>query len=108
VVNTSPITPVTIEDALRRTGYLPSAGLSTIVYLATTMKRPLLLEGEPGTGKTSLAEAWAVSSGAQLIRLQCYEGIEASQALYDWDFARVAGHPLAAFADLLGVLADNA
>jgi MoxR-like ATPase len=66
--------------------------LSTVVYLATAMSRPLLLEGEPGTGKTSLAEAWATVTGAELIRLQCYEGIEASQALYDWDFARQILH----------------
>ena len=56
------------------------------------MNRPLLLEGEPGTGKTALAEAWASVTGAELIRLQCYEGIEASQALYDWDFARQILH----------------
>jgi MoxR-like ATPase len=56
------------------------------------MNRPLLLEGEPGTGKTSLAEAWATVTGAELIRLQCYEGIEASQALYDWDFPRQILH----------------
>jgi MoxR-like ATPase len=62
------------------------------MYLAIMMSRPLLLEGEPGTGKTSLAEAWATIAGAELIRLQCYEGIEASQALYDWDFARQILH----------------
>jgi len=56
------------------------------------MNRPLLLEGEPGTGKTSLAEAWAAVTSAELIRLQCYEGIEASQALYDWDFPRQILH----------------
>jgi len=60
--------------------------------LAAAMNRPLLLEGEPGTGKTSLAEAWATVTGAELIRLQCYEGIEASQALYDWDFPRQILH----------------
>ena len=82
----------TIGDALRSTGYLPSEGLSTVLFLATAMNRPLLLEGEPGTGKTSLAEAWATVTGAELIRLQCYEGIEASQALYDWDFPRQILH----------------
>jgi MoxR-like ATPase len=84
--------PAAIGDALRGTGYLPSDGLATVLYLATAMHRPLLLEGEPGTGKTSLAEAWAVITGAELIRLQCYEGIDASQALYDWDFARQILH----------------
>ena len=86
------MSPTTIGEALRSTGYLPSEGLATVVFLATAMSRPLLLEGEPGTGKTSLAEAWAMVTGAELIRLQCYEGIEASQALYDWDFARQILH----------------
>jgi MoxR-like ATPase len=86
------MSPAAIGEALRSTGYLPSEGLSTVVFLATAMNRPLLLEGEPGTGKTSLAEAWAMITGADLIRLQCYEGIEASQALYDWDFARQILH----------------
>jgi MoxR-like ATPase len=92
VLTSGAVGPATIEEALRRTGYLPGEGLSTIVYLATRMSRPLLLEGEPGSGKTSLAEAWATIAGAELIRLQCYEGIEASQALYDWDFARQILH----------------
>jgi MoxR-like ATPase len=86
------LSPATIGDALRSTGYLPSEGLSTVLFLATAMNRPLLLEGEPGTGKTSLGEAWATVKGAELIRLQCYEGIEASQALYDWDFPRQILH----------------
>ena len=86
------LSPATIGDALRSTGYLPSEGLSTVLFLATAMNRPLLLEGEPGTGKTSLAEAWATVSGAELIRLQCYEGIEATQALYDWYFPRQILH----------------
>jgi MoxR-like ATPase len=86
------LSPAMIGDALRSTGYLPSEGLSTVLFLATAMNRPLLLEGEPGTGKTSLAEAWATVTGAELIRLQCYEGIEASQALYDWDFPRQILH----------------
>jgi len=92
VLTSATLSPAVIGDALRSTGYLPSEGLSTVVFLATAMNRPLLLEGEPGTGKTSLAEAWAMASGAELIRLQCYEGIEASQALYDWDFARQILH----------------
>src|SRR6476646_10021522 len=77
---------------LAGTGYLPDDGLATIGYLALTMHRPLLLEGEPGTGKTALAEALAESLEIPLIRLQCYEGIEASQALYDWDFPRQILH----------------
>ena len=81
-----------LSARLGETGYLADESLATIVYLALEMQRPLLLEGEPGTGKTSLAEAWAMVTGAELIRLQCYEGIEASQALYDWDFARQILH----------------
>jgi MoxR-like ATPase len=81
-----------LSAGLRATGYLPDDGLSTITYLALAMQRPLLLEGEPGTGKTALAEALAEVLDAPLIRLQCYEGIDASQALYDWDFPRQILH----------------
>ena len=81
-----------LDAALRATGYLPDEGLATVAWLAVRMGRPLLLEGEPGTGKTALAEAMATVLGAELIRLQCYEGIDASQALYDWDFPRQVLH----------------
>jgi MoxR-like ATPase len=81
-----------VSTRLRATGYLPDEGLSTITYLALAMARPLLLEGEPGTGKTALAEALSTLLDAPLIRLQCYEGIDASQALYDWDFPRQILH----------------
>jgi len=81
-----------VSTRLRTTGYLPDEGLSTITYLALAMQRPLLLEGEPGTGKTALAEALAMLLDVPLIRLQCYEGIDASQALYDWDFPRQILH----------------
>jgi MoxR-like ATPase len=81
-----------VSTRLRATGYLADEGLSMITYLALAMQRPLLLEGEPGTGKTALAEALATVLDASLIRLQCYEGIDASQALYDWDFPRQILH----------------
>jgi MoxR-like ATPase len=77
---------------LRETGYLCDDALATVVFLALRMERPLLLEGEPGTGKTALAEAIAESLGLPLVRLQCYEGIDATQALYDWDFPRQILH----------------
>ena len=88
----APASPQDLADALRATGYLPDAGLATVAWLAMRLRRPLLLEGEPGTGKTALAEALAESTGATLVRLQCYEGIDATQALYDWDVTRQVLH----------------
>jgi MoxR-like ATPase len=84
--------PEAVAGALETTGYLSDDALATVVFLADQMQRPLLLEGEPGTGKTALAEALAQVYDVPLIRLQCYEGIDASQALYDWDFPRQILH----------------
>jgi len=84
--------PQAVSAALESTGYLADDDLATVVFLAHGMQRPLLLEGEPGTGKTALAEALAQVAGVPVIRLQCYEGIDASQALYDWDFPRQILH----------------
>ncbi|HET8599698.1 MAG TPA: MoxR family ATPase [Segeticoccus sp.] len=81
-----------LADRLAGTGYLADEGLVTVSYLALQMHRPLLVEGEPGTGKTALAQALAEGLDIPLIRLQCYEGIDASQALYDWDFPRQILH----------------
>ena len=81
-----------LAERLEATGYLADDGLATVGFLALRMGRPLLLEGEPGTGKTAMAEALAGSLELPLIRLQCYEGIDASQALYDWDFPRQVLH----------------
>jgi MoxR-like ATPase len=88
--------PAAVSAALDRAGYLPDDGIATAVYLAMRMGRPLFLEGDPGVGKTALAHALATISGADLVRLQCYEGIDASQALYDWDFPRQVLHLRAA------------
>jgi MoxR-like ATPase len=77
-----------VEGALRDASYLPDLGLATSVFLALAMRRPLLLEGEAGVGKTEVAKTLAPILGAELIRLQCYEGIDAAQALYEWDYAR--------------------
>ena len=87
-----PATPAALAEAVGRTGYLADEGLATVAWLAASLRRPLMLEGEPGTGKTALAEALAEAFGAELVRLQCYEGIDASQALYDWDFPRQILH----------------
>ncbi|MCX2734079.1 MoxR family ATPase [Saccharopolyspora sp. NFXS83] len=84
--------PSEVAVALDDAGYLPDAGISTAAFLALSMRRPLLCEGEPGTGKTALAQALATALGVELIRLQCHEGIDASQALYDWDFPRQLLH----------------
>jgi len=81
-----------LGTSLRGTGYLADDGLATVAWLALRMRRPLLVEGEPGTGKTALAEALSEVLAAPLIRLQCYEGIDVSQALYDWDFPRQILH----------------
>jgi len=77
-----------LEAALAGESYLADRGLAVSVYLALTLRRPLLLEGEPGVGKTEIARTLARVTGAELIRLQCYEGIDAAQALYEWDYAR--------------------
>jgi MoxR-like ATPase len=77
-----------LEQALRAADYLPDRGLATSTWLALELRRPLLLEGEAGVGKTEVARTLSRLLGAELIRLQCYEGIDASQALYEWDYAR--------------------
>ncbi len=87
--------PTSADDVaahLGDTGYLCDEALATVTFLALRMQRPLLLEGEPGTGKTALAEALAEGLDLPLVRLQCYEGIDATQALYDWDFPRQILH----------------
>jgi MoxR-like ATPase len=89
---TRPTSPAECQAALREQAYLADRGLATAIFLALSLDRPLLLEGEAGVGKTEVAKALAASSGLELIRLQCYEGIDASQALYEWDYARQLLH----------------
>lgn len=75
------------ETMLADHGYISPRALSTVVYLALTLQRPLLLEGEAGVGKTEIAKTLATALGRRLIRLQCYEGLDAAQAVADWNFA---------------------
>jgi MoxR-like ATPase len=85
---TRPESVPALTDALGEVGYLADRGLATTVHVALTLGRPLLLEGEVGVGKTELAKALAQVLDRRLIRLQCYEGIDTHQALYEWDYAR--------------------
>ena len=81
-----------LTDVLRGVGYLSDRGLSTALHVSLNLGRPLLLEGEVGVGKTEIAKTIAAVFGKQLIRLQCYEGIDTNQALYEWDYARQLLH----------------
>ncbi|MFF7171285.1 AAA family ATPase [Streptomyces pseudovenezuelae] len=88
--------PDDVRARLEETGYLVDDGLAVACFLALRLHRPLFCEGDAGVGKTALATALAEAVGAPLIRLQCHEGIDASQALYDWDFPRQLLHLRAA------------
>jgi len=81
-----------LTETLRQGAYLADRGLATAVYVALSLRRPLLLEGEVGVGKTEIAKVLAAVLGRDLIRLQCYEGIDTGQALYEWDYARQLLH----------------
>jgi len=95
-LSATPASTDVVRDALIAHDYLIDEGLTTAVFLALTLQRPLLLEGEAGVGKTELAKVLAEARGSELIRLQCYEGIDAAQAVYDWDYARQLLHLRAA------------
>jgi MoxR-like ATPase len=81
-----------LTEILRQGGYLADRGLATALFVALSLERPILLEGEVGVGKTEAAKVLASVFGRKLIRLQCYEGIDTSQALYEWDYARQLLH----------------
>src|SRR6476469_5029323 len=84
----SPATVGEPTETLRQGGYLADRGLATALFVALSLDRPILLEGEVGVGKTEVAKVLAAVFGRRLIRLQCYEGIDTNQALYEWDYAR--------------------
>ncbi|MGH9069542.1 MAG: AAA family ATPase, partial [Acidimicrobiales bacterium] len=88
--------PEEVRSALADHGYLADEGLATSVFLAMALRRPLLLEGEAGVGKTEVAKALSRWTGGELVRLQCYEGIDVSQAVYEWDYSRQLLHIRAA------------
>ncbi len=88
--------------AMRQTEYLADTGLATAIFLALKLPRPLLLEGEAGVGKTEVARVLATILDTALIRLQCYEGIDVHQALYEWDYPRQFLHIRLAEAELRG------
>jgi MoxR-like ATPase len=91
-MSTPPEVPEDVGQDLLREGYLADEGLTTAIFLALRLRRPLFLEGEPGVGKTEVAKVLARITGGELLRLQCYEGIDAAQALYEWDYARQMLH----------------
>ena len=90
------MTVAEVSAALSAHGYLPDEGLATSVFLAVTLHRPLLLEGDAGVGKTELAKALSRWTGGELLRLQCYEGLDVASAVYEWDHARQLLHLRAA------------
>ena len=92
MLDNPPAGPDDVAEALRAHQYLPDEGLATAIFLALKLERPLLLEGEPGVGKTEVANVLSEWIGGPLLRLQCYEGIDVGQAVYEWDYARQLLH----------------
>jgi MoxR-like ATPase len=81
-------TPADVMDALTRQNYISSIKIATVLYMAEKLGKPVLAEGPAGVGKTELAKVWAVATDRQLIRLQCYEGLDETKALYEWEYAK--------------------
>jgi MoxR-like ATPase len=89
---TNPESADAVRAGLAEHDYLADEGLATSIFLALRLRRPLLLEGEAGVGKTEVARVLAGWTGGELVRLQCYEGIDSTQAVYEWDYARQLLH----------------
>ena len=77
-----------IRTALSQQHYIASDEIATVVFLAERLGKPILAEGPAGVGKTELSKAWAAATGRELIRLQCYEGLDETKALYEWEYAK--------------------
>ena len=99
-----PSSPRDLQKQLEEAKYFADLGLSTAMYLAIALDKPLLLEGEPGVGKTEAARALAAITGRELVRLQCYEGLDAAQCLYEWNYQKQL---LAMRSDSSGATLDN-
>ncbi|MGA2512753.1 MAG: MoxR family ATPase [Candidatus Limnocylindrales bacterium] len=80
--------PADVVDALIRQNYISSTKVGTVLYMAEKLGKPVLAEGPAGVGKTELAKVWAAATGRPLIRLQCYEGLDETKALYEWEYAK--------------------
>jgi MoxR-like ATPase len=96
-----------VRQGLARHDYLADEGLATAVFLALELRRPLFLEGEAGVGKTEVAKVLARWTGGELVRLQCYEGIDVAQAVYEWDYSRQLLHLRAVEASGAPVVEDE-